>query len=149
MDAALLAGTTMIGADDDLWHLGDFACSETAADRAQASAMFGVLPGRKHLVRGNHDDDWVARALPWVSVHDLVEVEAGGCRFVLCHYPLLTWNGAHEGAVHLFGHVHTDWRGAAGQVNVGVDQWSFKAVTAAEAELEALMLPMLSLPWRR
>jgi calcineurin-like phosphoesterase family protein len=43
--------------------------------------------------------------------------------------------------VQLFGHVHTRWRGAEGQVNVGVDQWDFTPITPDQAELEALMLP--------
>lgn len=103
--------------------------------------MFDRLPGRKHLVCGNHDDEWVKRQLPWSSVQDIIEIAADGRRLVLCHYPMVTWNGARDGAIHLFGHVHTNWRGAGGQVNVGVDVWDFRPVTVAEAELRSMLLP--------
>lgn len=141
MDAAMIAGAAVVGPDDDLWIIGDFAACETEEGRAAARAAFEALPGRKHLVRGNHDPDWLVKALPWASVHDLVEVEAAGRRLVLCHYPLVTWNGARAGALHLFGHVHTHWKGAEGQVNVGVDLWNFAPVSPDKAELAALTLP--------
>lgn len=141
MDAAMIARAGVVEADDDLWIIGDFAACETEAGRRTAQAAFAALPGRKHLVRGNHDLDWLVQTLPWASVHDLVEIGIGERRFVLYHYPLLTWNGARSGAVQLFGHVHSRWRGAEGQVNVGVDQWDFTPVSPDQAELEVMLLP--------
>ncbi len=97
VDAAMIARAGIVGGDDDLWIIGDFAACETDQGRAAAQAAFAALPGRKHLVRGNHDPDWVTSGLPWASVHDLVEVEADGRRLVLCHYPLVTWNNVRAG----------------------------------------------------
>lgn len=57
----------------------------------------------------------------------------------------MTWNRVRDEAIHLFGHVHPNWRGAREQVNVGVDLWDFRSVTVTEAELQALMLPPLKL----
>ncbi|MDO5620490.1 MAG: metallophosphoesterase [Paracoccus sp. (in: a-proteobacteria)] len=141
MDAAMIERAAVVGPDDDFWIIGDFALCDSAAAQDRARVVFEALPGRKHLVRGNHDPDWVVTELPWASVHDLVELDADGRRFVLCHYPLVTWNGVRKGAVQLFGHVHKSWRGAEGQVNVGVDQWDFAPVSADQAEVEALILP--------
>lgn len=141
MDAAIVDRARMVRADDDLWILGDFAACETDAGRMAAQAAFDALPGRKHLVRGNHDPEWLVQALPWTSIHDLVEISIGERRFVLCHYPLVTWNNARSGTIQLFGHVHNRWRGGEGQLNVGVDQWDFTPITADQAELEALILP--------
>lgn len=141
MDAGLVTRAGAVGPDDDLWILGDFAAVETEAGRQAARAAFTALPGRKHLIRGNHDLPWTVEQLPWASIHDLYELRRDGQVFVLCHYPLVTWNGVRDGAVNLFGHVHTNWRGARGQVNVGVDQWDFKPLAADEAELAALLLP--------
>ena len=44
--------------------------------------------------------------------------------------------------MNAFGHVHSRWRGARGQVNVGVDQWDFAPVTPDQAEMAALTLPI-------
>lgn len=145
MDAAIIARAAVVGAGDDFWIIGDFADCQTEAGRAAATAAFAALPGRKHLVRGNHDTDWLTGALGWASIHDLVEVRAGGRRFVLCHYPMLTWNGSRSGVIQLFGHVHTWWEGSGGQVNVGVDLWDFAPVTPEQAEVAALNLPPLAL----
>ncbi len=141
MDAAMIAGAAHVLPDDDLWILGDFAACETEAGRQTAQAAFAALPGRKHLIRGNHDPDWLVETLPWASVHDLYELEAEGRRFVLCHYPLLTWNNVRAGVMHLFGHVHTRWRGAEGQVNVGVEEWGYAPASVDQVELAALTLP--------
>lgn len=53
----------------------------------------------------------------------------------------MTWNGVTECVIQLFGHVHTHWRGAEGQVNVGVDQWDFARVTPRAAALATMTLP--------
>lgn len=52
--------------DDDLWILGDFAFA-SGDSNSQFESWFHSLPGRKHLVVGNHDDEPVV-ALPWESV---------------------------------------------------------------------------------
>ncbi|MDO5705791.1 MAG: phosphoesterase, partial [Paracoccus sp. (in: a-proteobacteria)] len=141
MDAAMMAGLAPLGADDDLWIVGDFAACDTEDQRASARRVFDTISARKHLVRGNHDPEWVVRELPWQSVDDLVEVSLDGRTVVLCHYPLATWNNVRRGAIHLFGHVHDRWPGGEGQVNVGVDLWNFQPVTLDQAELAALTLP--------
>ena len=126
MDAAMIAATqAVVTAKDDLWIVGDFAWSEEAGRRA-----FAQLPGRKHFIQGNHDRPWV-RKLGWASFHDrdIVEVRDNGTVFVLCHYPLITWNKIRHGVIHLFGHVHNNWEGNSKAINVGVDQWGFAPTT--------------------
>lgn len=52
MDAALAAAwNAVVRADDEVWHLGDFAF-RSAHD---AGAYLRRLNGRVHLVWGNHD----------------------------------------------------------------------------------------------
>lgn len=138
MDQAMIDRFSDLKPEDDLWIVGDFADCRDETRRENACRVFETLPGRKHLVRGNHDPDWVLRELGWTSVHDLVELEISGRLFVLCHYPMLVWNRVQDGAVHLFGHVHANWAGAGGQVNVGVDLWDFRPVSSTEAEILAL-----------
>lgn len=138
MDAAILARfQATVGPKDDLWIVGDFAWSEEAGRRA-----FAQIPGRKHLVKGNHDfHPWVTK-LAWDSVHDLVEVREQKQTFVLCHYPLVTWRGVRKGAVHLFGHVHQNWAGCKGAVNIGVDLWDFAPIDRPTAVAKAAQMPI-------
>lgn len=51
-----------VGPEDTLLHLGDIVCF---GDRAQHPHWLEGLPGRKHLIRGNHDkhsDEWYEAA---------------------------------------------------------------------------------------
>jgi len=132
------AATVMTG-KDDLWILGDVSLAK-GADRDLVRAMIGRIPGRKHLVRGNHDKSWI-EDLGWHSIHDFIEVKDGGRRVSLFHYPMVTWPGIRHGALQLFGHVHDNWLGQRNSVNVGVDFWGFKPVSVDEAALRAAELP--------
>jgi calcineurin-like phosphoesterase family protein len=133
MDAVLVGNiATCVQPDDDLWIVGDFGFGKTSSQEGYLESIFNSLPGRKHLVIGNHDDQRV-RNLPWQSVHTMIEVQDGDQRLLLCHYPMITWEGARRGAIQLFGHVHQNWRGTRNAVNVGVDVWGFMPIRANDA----------------
>ena len=85
---------------DEVWVLGDFAWRASMAED-----RFRALRGQKHLVVGNHDAG-ATRRLPWKSVRELHRWRHHGLRAVLCHYPILSWPGAHRGAWMLHGHTH-------------------------------------------
>jgi calcineurin-like phosphoesterase family protein len=129
-----------VGPDDDLWVVGDFAFARVE-DREKIARRFAGLPGRKHLVLGNHDKAWV-RALPWASQHEIAIVQDDDTFFVLCHYPMITWPHARHGAVQLFGHVHNNWRGSRNAVNVGVDVWGFAPVQRSDILRRARQMPV-------
>ena len=106
-----------VAKSDEIWVLGDIFW------RASDTGNFDRLNGRKHLVVGNHDSATTI-ALAWQSVNDLVNFKRDGFRAVLCHYPLLTWNGAHRGTVMLHGHSHGNVDGLnerTTRLDVGVD----------------------------
>jgi calcineurin-like phosphoesterase family protein len=126
MDDALIANwNTVVGPDDDVWHIGDFAYR---IKPSRLRWIFGRLQGRKHLVPGNHDYD-EALALPWSSqTRQIVEVSIDGQRVVLCHYAMRTWQGQHRGALHLYGHSHGTLPGTEQSTDVGVDCWGFQPV---------------------
>lgn len=139
MNAAIIANfQACVSHDDDLWILGDFAFGRSD-DVGQMEGWFHSLPGRKHLIIGNHDDEAVI-SLPWQSVEYMTELEDGAFPLVLCHYPMITWNRARRGALQLFGHVHDQWPGSRNSVNVGVDQWGFRPVQLAEIQRRAAKL---------
>jgi calcineurin-like phosphoesterase family protein len=141
MNAALIANLQSCFAhDDDLWILGDFAFGR-AGNAAQFESWFHSLPGRKHLIIGNHDDEAVF-SLPWTSTEHMDEIQDGDQSLVLCHYPMITWNGARKGALQLFGHVHDQWPGSRNSVNVGVDQWEFRPVRITDIFKRAKKLPV-------
>lgn len=56
MNEALLANwADTVGEDDEIWVLGDVAVGRIA----ETPPPIASLPGRKHLVPGNHDRCWV------------------------------------------------------------------------------------------
>lgn len=100
--------------DDDILILtGDFTFD--GIDR--------LYEGRKclkcknlHLILGNHDhhvekNSYIekygvyAREL-FTSVNHYLEVDIDGQMFVLCHYPIHSWNKQRKNSIHLHGHVH-------------------------------------------
>ena len=128
MDAALVAGwNAVVGADDEVWHLGDFA--RRAAD---VPALLAGLNGAKHLLLGNNDPPEVAEMPGWASVGHYAELVEGGVALVLCHYPFRSWNGQHKGAVNLHGHSHGRLKPLPRQHDVGVDAWAFRPVELGE-----------------
>lgn len=141
MNARIIANfQALVAQDDDLWIIGDFAFGRSDSIE-RFESWFHSLPGRKHLVIGNHDDEAVI-SLPWRSVEYMAEITDGDQLLTLCHYPMITWNGARRGALQLFGHVHDQWQGSRNSVNVGVDQWDFKPVRIADIKRRASKLPV-------
>ncbi len=125
MDSAMIAGwNAVVGPEDEIWHLGDFA--RKLSDVAE---LLTRLNGHKHLLLGNNDDPAIAEVSGWASVSDYREMEEGGRRLVLCHYPFRSWNGQARRAINLHGHSHGRLKPMPRQFDVGVDARSFRPVT--------------------
>ena len=125
MDAALVERwNAAVGADDEVWHLGDVA---RRAD--DVPGLLAQLNGRKHLLIGNNDPDATLAAVGWHSVDHYAEVEIDGRLLVLCHYAFRSWNGQQRGALNLHGHSHGRLKPMPRQFDVGVDVWNFTPVT--------------------
>ena len=115
-----------VGQDDILFHLGDwsfggFEMIEQFRNRINCQNI--------HLILGNHDhhierDREGIRRL-FISVHQYLELEVDKeHKYVLMHYPLMSWNKMNDGTIHLHGHVHlpNDRRiGKGKMMDVGVD----------------------------
>jgi calcineurin-like phosphoesterase family protein len=130
MDAAMVAGwNEVVGPNDEVWHLGDFAVRVPAPEM---EALLARLNGIKHLVVGNNDKDEALRLRGWASVTPYAEITVDDARLVLCHYPFRSWNGMHKGVVNLHGHSHGRLKGLPRQIDVGVDCWNFRPVTLDE-----------------
>ena len=142
MDTALIMNiTAVVQPDDDLWIVGDFGFGGSAGKEGYLEGVFHRIPGRKHLIVGNHDDERVQN-LPWESCSQLTEFTDGETMVTLCHYPMITWNRARKGAIQIFGHVHSSWRGTRNSVNVGVDVWDYRPVQIDDILARAKGMPM-------
>lgn len=96
---------------DDIYILGDL----TFFKSDDARKLLEKLPGRKHLIVGNHDGSVKAYSSYFTSIDSLrtVVIKPTRCpflerdlRLVLCHYPLITWNYKPQGSIMLHGHCH-------------------------------------------
>ncbi|MBC7905551.1 MAG: metallophosphoesterase [Rhodospirillaceae bacterium] len=127
MDEALITmWNATVGADDHIWHLGDFARGNAGA------AILPRLNGIKHLIRGNNDPAETLALPGWASVVAYDEIIVDGTNLVICHYPFRTWNGIGRGAWNLHGHSHGRLKPLPRQADVGADVWQCRPVTFAE-----------------
>jgi calcineurin-like phosphoesterase family protein len=127
MDAAMVARwNEVVGPDDEVWHLGDFAVRQSAA---RMNELLAVLAGTKHLIIGNNDGPATTGLPQWASVQHYAELEADDAWLILCHYPLRSWNRMNRGALNLHGHSHGRLAPLPRQVDVGVDVWDFRPIT--------------------
>ncbi|MGH9123317.1 MAG: metallophosphoesterase family protein [Acidimicrobiales bacterium] len=150
MNEALIEGwNDTVGDGDEVWVLGDFALGRIEA----TLPLVESLRGDKRLLCGNHDRCWSGhgtRSETWVGrylaagfdeVHQgQVALEVGGRQVLACHFPYhgdshdhdryLDARPVDEGQWLLHGHVHERWRQRERMINVGVDAWDYRPVSA-------------------
>lgn len=129
-DAALIANwNAVVGTDDEVWHLGDFALGP---DEARLGEIMAALNGTKRLIVGNNDGPTTLAMTGWASIAHYAEVTVEDRPLVLCHYAFRTWNGMGRGALDLHGHSHGQLRPIPRQYDVGVDAQGFVPVRLSE-----------------
>jgi calcineurin-like phosphoesterase family protein len=131
--------------DDTVIHLGDFA-HRYPVDKLPR--LFASLSGRKHLIKGNHDDKHTL-ALPWESVRDIAFASIDSMNCVLCHYALRTWPKIRKGALMLYGHSHGRLPGNVQSCDVGVDVFGFAPLRLNEIKAHLATLPLMHDPEAR
>src|SRR5690349_2327475 len=88
-DAALISNwNAAVSAEDEVWHLGDFASKRAGS----VDELLRRLNGRKHLIIGNNDPIETVQADGWQSTQHYAELMVDGQLLILCHYPFRTWN---------------------------------------------------------
>jgi calcineurin-like phosphoesterase family protein len=143
-----------VAQDDILIHLGDWSFGgfeniEVFRNR--------IICQNVHLILGNHDHhiernkDNIQSIFSSVNHYLDLNVSwwiAGKkkehARFICMHYPIASWNGMNDGAVHLHGHVHLPkhLRMAAGKaMDVGVDGNDLEPI-----EMDDILIKMVSRP---
>ena len=98
--------------NDEIVVLGDLSIARWE----QTKTVLTQLPGRLHLIRGNHDkwlDDRNIDLSRFEWVKDYAEMNDNGRKVILSHYPTFCYNGQYrvreDGSPKvymLYGHVH-------------------------------------------
>jgi calcineurin-like phosphoesterase family protein len=128
-EAIVTRWNQVVGPDDEVWHLGDFAIRQPVAVVAD---LLIRLNGAKHLVIGNNDPSATTEQAGWISVSPYAEETIDGVLLVLCHYPFRSWSGMNKGSINLHGHCHGRLKPQPRQIDVGVDVWDFRPVRLSE-----------------
>lgn len=64
-----------------------------------------------------------------VFLPNLVDVHVNGVPYVLCHYPIASWQSQGKGSIHLSGHTHSNYpptareSGFGYQIDVGIENF--------------------------
>lgn len=112
----------MVAPEDTVYILGDISFYGVQ----RTIEIVKQLNGQLHLIKGNHDyklcENAEFRNL-FVSVQDYLEIKHLKTKIVLCHYPILEWNGCHRNSMHCYGHLHNGKSGLEKYkaMDVGVD----------------------------
>lgn len=93
---------------DEVVILGDLCMGKGE----QANELLSRLNGRKYLITGNHDRLFLrdkkfdTSLLEWIKPY--AEIRDNNRKLVLCHYPIICYNGQYHGdtTYMLYGHVH-------------------------------------------
>ena len=93
---------------DTVYILGDIS---NRGKNEDLIALVARLKGKKILLSGNHEDirDYRYKQL-FHAIYDYLEItdhaDKQPYKLVLCHYPILMWNGQHNGTILMYGHLH-------------------------------------------
>ena len=159
MNAALIKNwNDTVGPEDTVYCLGDFSLAARPVE-AITSLLNGkkfLVPGNHDFVhsynRKSHTpagkQKWIDKYTEWgwTLLSEQTTLELPGIATVnLCHFPyshaaadivyddkFLKWRPIDDGRWLLCGHVHEKWKHIGRMINVGVDQWNFRPVSATE-----------------
>ena len=123
---------------DNVYILGDFVFK----NKMSFEYYLKQLKGKKHLIIGNHDLKLLNNngfKKYFESINDVLTVRDGNQAIVLCHYPMIEWNGYYRGWKHFYGHIHNNKNEAyevmkdkENAFNVGADILNFYPCTLEE-----------------
>ena len=111
MDQTLIKNwNDVVDENDEVYIVGDFCFLSLFP----AEFYLGVLKGKKHLIIGNHDAEWLKKMkYPekyFSSVRDIAFLQDKEKQITLCHYPWMEWpgcRGTHSKPGYMIhGHIH-------------------------------------------
>lgn len=128
MDIQLINNWNSIVSNEDIiYHLGDFGID----NKTRLEEIFNSLNGKKILIEGNHDRRSKVCKFNWKEIHKLHTISYKNQLFILCHYPLMSWDRQHYGSIHLYGHIHNHdpLIKLKNAYNVSVEQINYKPIS--------------------
>ena len=131
--------------DGVVFHLGDFSLTAKEKD---LKTLVNKLNGEIHLIIGNHERDALKMiSSRFTTISDICEIYIEDDEItydeqhiVMCHYPMIVWNGSHRGSWQLFGHVHGglsnkgEIKHPVTALDVGVDCHNFTPLSYQEVK---------------
>ena len=106
----LISSLSVLQPEDVLVLAGDFSWGMSLQEALPDFRLLDSFPGKKLLIKGNHDRCHDARLLKcFAKVCDYLEVEDGEDHIVLSHYPIPCFKNHFYGWLHFYGHVHTSF----------------------------------------
>ena len=123
---------------DTVYILGDLMFR----NEKPAEEYLRQLSGKKHLIIGNHDREWIKKcdlSVWFESTNNLLYTTDGKHQLTLCHYPMMSW--PHMVRCYMaHGHIHANtdaeyWpliQKNPLMLNAGVDINNFEPVTFDE-----------------
>ena len=138
-DSLIQKWNSKVKKNDEVYILGDFGF----VNGERANELLDMLNGRKYLIKGNHDYSFLKdknfdrTKFEWIK--DYACINDCGTTLCMFHFPIAVWDRQHHGAIHLYGHVHSNKDGhhpllfeLENAYNVGCDVHNLEPVTLKE-----------------
>lgn len=95
--------------NDIMYHVGDFAYGRNVKLNDIVD-IISRLKGKWKFIIGNHDNKERMRAACKGTQHEVLNEYTSfkheNTKFILCHYPIESWDSMRYGSVHIHGHLH-------------------------------------------
>lgn len=108
MDETIINNWNSVVKDTDTVYIGGDFCFKSAKDPVE---YLKQLRGHKVLCIGNHDTSLLKNPSArkyFDQIKDIINITDGDNRIVLCHYPMVEWDGFFRNSIHLYGHIHNN-----------------------------------------
>jgi calcineurin-like phosphoesterase family protein len=103
------------------WSFGGFEKIEEFRSQINCKNIILMIGNHDHHIEKNKDD--IRKLFTHVAHYEEIDIKTVG-KFVICHYPIISWNGLHKGVYMLHGHQHLNEEQKIGEgrrIDVGVD----------------------------
>lgn len=134
----------LVDETDTVYFLGDLSL-RTSEHIQYYRKLMAKLPGKKHLILGNHDSlkPFTYIDIGFISVHTSFVYQSDEIKFILNHDPAAAIVSRND--FWLCGHIHDLFKTCKRVINVGVDVWEYYPVSLGQ--LEKLAMEIINEGW--